>query len=211
MTIVRCALLVFVSLAISSPLGSASVADGADPHAKEEASQIEKLAHTLGWRTDLAIWTGVVFLVTLAVLWKFAWGPIVAGLKKREDSIAANIATAEGAAEEARKLTSEYEAKLAGAADEVRGIIDEARRDAEYTAQQIVEKAQQKTKEDGDRMLREVATAKDSALKEIADRGADLAVDLAAQIIRRELTAGDHNQLIQQAKADFVATEPSSN
>ncbi|MFP6692486.1 MAG: hypothetical protein VB875_05700, partial [Pirellulales bacterium] len=65
--------------------------------------------------------------------------------------------------------------------------------------------------EDGDRMLREVATAKDSALKEIADRGADLAVDLAAQIIRRELTASDHSRLIQQAKADFASTEPSSN
>ncbi|MFP6614173.1 MAG: F0F1 ATP synthase subunit B [Pirellulales bacterium] len=217
MTALRCALMACVCLSVlmsSQRTALAAPAAGqaeADSHGHGEPSQIEKLAKTLGWRTDLAIWTAVVFLVTLAVLWKFAWGPIVAGLKKREDAIAQNIATAEGAAEEARKLTSEYEAKLAGAADEVRGIIEEARRDAEHTAQQIVEKAQQKTKEDGDRMLREVATAKDSALKEIADRGADLAVDLAAQIIRRELTASDHSRLIQQAKADFASTEPSSN
>lgn len=43
------------------------------------------------FRSDLAIWTFVVFILLLAILWKFAWGPIVAGLEKREESIAHNI------------------------------------------------------------------------------------------------------------------------
>jgi F-type H+-transporting ATPase subunit b len=175
------------------------------------APSIASAADPLTVDPDLAVWTGVVFVVTLAVLWKFAWGPILAGLKKREDSIADNIATAENAADEARRLTSEYETKLAGAADEVRGILEEARRDAEHTAQQIKERAERDADEAGKRMLREVATAKGAALKEISDRGADLAVDLAAKIIRRELTATDHADLIQRAKTDFIASGPSNN
>jgi F-type H+-transporting ATPase subunit b len=205
MTKLRYALMALAFVASIAIAGSAAQA-AEEPHGGKTS-----LTEMMGIRGDLAIWTALVFLVTLTVLWKFAWSPILAGLKKREDSIAANIATAENAADEARRLTSEYEAKLAGAADEVRGIIDEARRDAEYTAQQIKEKAQRDAYEAGKRMLREVATAKDAALKEISDRGAELAVDLAGKIIRRELTATDHADLIQRAKTDFIASRPSNN
>jgi F-type H+-transporting ATPase subunit b len=147
----------------------------------------------------------------LLVLRKFAWGPISTGLERREQAIADNIATAENAAEEARKLTAHYEEKLAGAADEVRAIIEEARRDAEHTGQQIVEKAQAKASEEGQRMLREVELAKEGALKEIADRGADLAVDLAGKIVQRELSVEDHANLIQNAQANFSELSPSDN
>ena len=43
------------------------------------------------WQSDLAIWTGVVFVVLLLVLWKFAWGPIADALARREQSIAGQI------------------------------------------------------------------------------------------------------------------------
>ncbi|NIL98582.1 MAG: F0F1 ATP synthase subunit B [Planctomycetales bacterium] len=169
--------------------------------------RVAAAADPLAVDVDLAIWTAIVFLVTLAVLWKFAWGPICEGLERREQAIADNIATAENAAEEARKLTAEYEAKLAGAADEVRKVMEEARRDAEYTSQQIVEKAQAKAAEEGNRMLREVETAKDAALKEISDSAADLAVDLAGQIVGRELSVDDHSRLIEEAQSDFLSVQ----
>jgi F0F1-type ATP synthase membrane subunit b/b' len=53
-------------------------------------------------------------------------------------------------------------------------------------------------------MLREVEMAKDAALKEISDSAADLAVDLAGQIVGRELSAGDHNRLIEEAQSEFL-------
>ena len=160
---------------------------------------------------DLAICTAIVFLLTLIILRKFAWGPISAGLEKREQSIADNIATAENAAEEARKLTAHYEAKLAGAADEVRAIIEEARRNAEHTGQQIVEKAQAKATEEGQRLIHEVEQAKRAALREISDRGADLAISLAGKIVSKELRAEDHTALIRNDLAKFSETTPSDN
>ena len=132
-------------------------------------------------------------------------------MERREQAIAQNIATAENASEEARKLTAEYESKLAGAADEVRKVMDDSRRDADATAQQIVEKAQARSAEEAKRMLREVQTAKEAALKEISDSGADLAVDLAGKIIQRELSPADHDELIKRAQSDFLAAKPSDN
>jgi len=159
---------------------------------------------------DLAVATLVIFLVTLAILWKFAWGPIAAGLDRREKSIADNIAAAEEAAEEARRLTSQYEAKLAGAADEVRALLDEARRDAEHTKQSILEEARDAAGKERDRTLREIEAAKQGALKELADQSADVAIRLAGKIVQSKLSAEEHSQLVRDAVSQ-LAGPPSKN
>jgi len=162
-------------------------------------------------KPDLAIFTLVVFVVLLLVLWKFAWGPISAGLDKREQGVANNIARAEEAASEAEKLIANYEAKLAAASDEVRGMIEEARRDAEHTKQQIVDEAQQAASAEADRARREIETAKASALKELADRTTDFSLELAGQVLGREMSSEDHAQLIRRATDDFMKVDPSNN
>ena len=155
----------------------------------------------------LAIWTAVVFLVTLIVLWKFAWGLITVGLQKREDSIAENIATAKNAAEEARRLTSEYEAKLASAADEVREMLEEARRDADATRQRIVNEAQEAATEEKSRALREIELAKNQALEKLLQESVNRAFDLAGQIVGRDLKTEDHARLIK----DTLENLPNQN
>lgn len=161
------------------------------------------------FKTDLAIWTFVVFLVLMGILWKFAWGPIVAGLEKREQRIAEHIASAERAHEDAKRMLAEYERKLASSADEVRAIIDEARRDAEHTQQEILAKARADAQLERERALREIETAKDQALKELGERSANLAVDLAGKILNAQLSAADHHRLIEEALNRFPA--PSKN
>jgi len=165
----------------------------------------------LAFQADLAFFTLVVFLVLLAVLWKFAWGPITAGLDKREQGIADNIARAEEAAEEAHKLTAHYEEKLASAAEEVRGMIEEARRDAEHTKQQIVDEAQAAASAEAERARREIETAKAAALKELATRTTDFSLELAGQVLGREMSGDDHAQLISRASDDFMKLDVSNN
>ena len=162
-------------------------------------------------RADLAIYTFVVFVLLLAVLWKFAWGPIAAGLDRREKAIADNIAAAEEAAAEARRLTSQYEGKLAAAADEVRQLLDEARRDAEHTKQSILEEARDAAGKERDRTLREIESAKQGALKELADTSADLAVELAGKIVKAKLSSEEHSQLVRDAVSQLATANPSKN
>ena len=159
------------------------------------------------FKQDLAIFTFIVFLLLLAILGKFAWTPIMAGLEKREQRIADHAASAERAHEDAKTLLAQYEKKLASSADEVRAIIDEARRDAEHTQQEILAKARADAQSERDRALREIETAKDQALKELGERTANLAVDLAGKIVRAQLNTNDHRRLIEDALARF----PSAN
>jgi F-type H+-transporting ATPase subunit b len=155
-------------------------------------------------KRDQALWTGVVFLVLLAVLWKFAWGPIAQGLDRREYGIADNIAQAEKANADARELLAHYERKLAEAQDEVRGIIDTGRHEAEKQASQIVERANDEADLRAQRAMREIDDATAGALKELANRSATLAVELAGRIVAGELKPADHQRLIEQAVNDFA-------
>jgi F-type H+-transporting ATPase subunit b len=163
------------------------------------------------FKTDLAIWTFVVFLVLLGILTKFAWGPIVAGLQKREEGIAANIAAAQRTHDEAKQLLVEYDKKLAGAADQVRQMLDAARRDAEQTKLDIIAEAKAAAQLEQQRGVREVRTAVDQALKELSEKSTNLAVDLAGRIVRSKLNPADHARLAQEAIAEFAASKPSVN
>ncbi|HEV3415879.1 MAG TPA: F0F1 ATP synthase subunit B, partial [Pirellulales bacterium] len=173
--------------------------------APEKAGGIEEI------KTDLAIYTFIVFLLLLAILWKFAWGPIVAGLEKREQGIAENIAAAQRAHEEAKLFLADYERKLAGAADQIRVMMEEARKEAEKTKVQIIAEAKDAAKLEFDRAKRELQRATDQALKELSERATNLAVDLAGKIVRAQLSHADHARLVQEAMSEFVASGPSVN
>lgn len=188
-----------------------SAAFSADEHTSAEhevqASRVDPLAVD----PDLAVYTAVIFVLLLIVLGKFAWKPIVEGLEKREQAIADTIQAAQRQHDQAKALLADYQQKLAHAADDVRKMLEEARRDAEHTRQQILAEAQQGAELERQRMLRDIRTATDQALKELSEKSAGLAIDLAGRIIHAQLRPEDHASLIREAMGRFLAHEPSSN
>ena len=156
---------------------------------------------------DLAIVTAIIFLMLLAVLWKFAWGPLVTAIDAREKSMADNLAEAARSNEEAKRLLEEHQTKLAAAAADVRQLLDDAKKDAEFQKQKILDQAQEAAKSEKDRALREIESAKNSALEDLAQTSVDTAVDLAGKIVKRQLSEADHSQLIGEALQNF----PSKN
>jgi F-type H+-transporting ATPase subunit b len=188
-------------------------ADSAEGHEGTEGhlGGPSKPAGPEDFQTDLAIYSGIVFLLLLAILWKFAWAPIMAGLQKREQRIAESIAAAERANQEAKLLLAEYDRKLAGASEQVRLMLEEARKEAEQAKLEIIAEAKEAAKLEFDRSKRDLQRATDQALKELSERATNLAVDLAGKIVRERLNQQDHARLVQEAMAEFVASGPSVN
>ena len=202
-------------------LGAGSVSAQGDQKATTEAHTAgvaestpaaeESHPNPLEFKTDLALWTFVIFIVLLLVLKKFAWKPISESLDRRERHIAENIAAAQRAQDDAKKMLADYERKLAGAADEVRAMLEEARRDAEGTKQQIVAEAKSAAHAEHERAMREIRTATDAAVEELSQRSADLAVALAGKIVSAKLTGEERSRLVQESLSKFVASAPSRN
>lgn len=162
------------------------------------------------FQTDLAVWSAAVFLGLLAILTKFAWKPIMEGLAKREQKIADSIAATQAANEEARRLLASYERRLAEASDEVRGMLEEARRDSETTRQTIIAEARKAAEEEQARAKREIGLATDDALSKIAERAGELAVGVAGKFLRDKLGADDQARLVRDSISS-ITTSPSAN
>jgi F-type H+-transporting ATPase subunit b len=148
---------------------------------------------------DLAIWTLVVFLVLLGVLYWFAWGPIVEALEKRESAITGEIAAANLKHEDAKRVLAAHEAKLAAAADEIRELLEEARRDAEQTKLEIIAEAKNAANSEKQRAVRDVEMARDAALKQLAETSANMAIKLASTAVRQSLTAEQQSRIVRDS------------
>src|SRR5262245_12167782 len=66
----------------------------------------------LGIKVDEFFWTVVTFLVLLVVLRKFAWGPLLAALAKRETTIKEAVESAQKLKDESEKLVAQYRQQL---------------------------------------------------------------------------------------------------
>jgi F-type H+-transporting ATPase subunit b len=154
-------------------------------------------------RYDLAIYTLIVFLLLVVILGKFAWGPMMSGLDKREAGLLKTHEDAEAAREEAKKALAEVQARLAKTHEEIRGMLDEARRDAQVVKDQLRAEASADAQAERERMRREIETARDQALQDIYQQSVMLAALVSTKAIKRELTPSDHSRLLDEALADL--------
>ncbi len=159
----------------------------------------------------LEIWSLVVFVVLFAVLGKFAWGPLLTALQKREENLTHTLSETERARTEAENLLAEHRSQMAQAADQVRALIEQGRRDAEASAAEIVRKAQAEAEAARDRAQREIGTARDQALNEIWTKTADLAVSVAGKVLSKELSGEDQRRLVELATNELPAHPGETN
>ena len=179
----------------------------AEPTAHEataaEGHDEPKKPNILALDLPLEIWSLIVFLALATVLGKFAWKPLLASLQKREDDLSHTLSETERARTEAEKLLAEHRTQMAQAADQVRALLDQGRREAEASAAEILRKAQADADAAGERARREIGTARDQALNEIWTKTADLAVSVAGKVLSRELSGDDQRRLVEVATREL--------
>lgn len=166
----------------------------------EELKQIKPVnIFAISW--DLGLWTLVVFLLLLFILRKMAWGPMLSGLQKREDSIKSALEEAKRSNEESQKLRAEMAAQMAEAQEKVKAVLDDARRNAQSMADDLMNKAKGEILADRQRLHREVELAKNQALEAISNRTAELATLVASKALGRGVEIHDQHRLVEEAIA----------
>ncbi|HYM95423.1 MAG TPA: F0F1 ATP synthase subunit B [Chitinophagaceae bacterium] len=136
----------------------------------------------------LLIWTLLAFLVVFFILKKFAWPDIINGLKKREESIADSLATAEKVKAEMAQMKSENEALLAKAREERAQMLKEARE----TKDKIINEAKEQAKTEANKIITEaqaaINTQKMAAVTEVKNEIGKLVIEVSEKVLRRELS-----------------------
>jgi F-type H+-transporting ATPase subunit b len=146
-----------------------------------------------------SVWTILIFGLVLAVLAKYAWGPILSTLQARESFIHEALAKAKRDRDEAEARLKQYEERLAGARAEASAIVEEGRRDADVVRHRIEAVAKAEADKMVERARREIHLATVTATRELYELSARLATSMAEHVLRRELTPEDHERLISDA------------
>ncbi len=135
----------------------------------------------------LIIWTLLAFLVVFFILKKYAWPSILGGLRKREQTIADSLATAEKIKSEMAQMKSENEAILAKAREERAQMLKEARE----AKDKIIKEAKEQAKAEANKIISSAQEAIDAqkmaALTEVKNQVGKLVIDVTEKILRREL------------------------
>ncbi len=146
----------------------------------------------------------LIFLLLLAILGRWAWKPIVAQIKRREDSITETLKRSEQRDKETQRLLEEYRARMEAADADAQKLLAQARRDAQQAAGTVLTAAEAESRRLVASAREEIEQAKRSALRQMRASTAELAADLAAAVIGRTLTREDHLRLVDESLAEIA-------
>ena len=145
----------------------------------------------------------IVFAILVWFTMKFVWPPIAVALDERAKKIAEGLAAADRAKAELSSANKRVEEELAQSRKETAVRLA----DAERRAQVIIEEAKVRAVEEGSKI---VAAAKAEAEQQtvkarevLREQVAALAVKGAEQILRKEVNAGIHADLLDRLKTEL--------
>ena len=145
----------------------------------------------------------VVFAILVWFTMKFVWPPIAKALDERAQKIADGLAAADKAKSELSTANKRVEAELATSRNETATRLA----DAERRAQGIIEEAKARATEEANKIIAAAqAEAEQQTVKAreaLREQVAVLAVKGAEQILRKEVNAGVHADLLNRLKTEL--------
>ena len=155
------------------------------------------------WMPGVVVWTLIIFVLSLPLMIKFVFGPIVKALDERDRK----VEDAAVAAEEARRTAEQAVAKAEEAREEARAearqMVQAAQARAERQAQDAVEAAKAEADRQMEKARQEIEAAKRRALVEIRQEVVALTIASTGKILRRDVDDEAHRRLVD----DFIGVK----
>ena len=136
----------------------------------------------------LIFWTLIAFGITVWILGKYAWKPIMKSLNEREKNISDSILSAENVRKEMAALKSENEALLAKAREE-RSLM---MREAKETRDKIIQDAKEQARKETNKIVADaqgvINQQKMAAITDLKNQVGNLVLEVSEKVLRRELS-----------------------
>ena len=158
----------------------------------------------------LYIWSLVIFLLVLLILQKYAWTPLLDFLDQREKEISDSLAMAESAKADLEKVKEESEKILNEAKNQGKSIVSDSKQKAEDSANKILNDAQAKSDEFVLDAKKKIDVEKKKAIKEIKEEVVGLSLDLASQVLQRNVKDEDNNKFVDSSLKAINTDEAKS-
>lgn len=138
------------------------------------------------------------FLLLVYLLKKFAWGPIIGALEKREAQIESDKQTAADARKSAEELKKELDERLAQISNEAAQKMAVAVKAGETQKEQLLAQA----KEQAERLLaqatQQIEAEKNKALADVRGEIASISMLAASRVVEQDLKADNADKIVAQ-------------
>lgn len=151
---------------------------------------------------SIAPWTIIFQILNLLLLMvlfkKYLFKPVTEILEKRQAEIEGHYQEAQQAETDAKAMKADYESKMAGARQEADRVIKTATESANAMSASIVEDARMQADQLKRRAQTEIDLERRRAFDEVKGELSGIALDIASQVIEREVNEKDHEAFINE-------------
>ena len=133
----------------------------------------------------------ILLLALIALMVKFAWKPILSSLDEREEGIQNALDQAENARKEMQNLQADNEKMIKEARAERDAMMKDAREIKENIIAEAKEEAQEQTSIMIENAKATIKQEQQAAIAELKKNVANLSIDIAQELVRKELASSD--------------------
>ncbi len=135
----------------------------------------------------LIFWTVLTFLLLVVILRKYAWKPILHGLKVREETIESSLLAAEKAKNEVENLEKLHQKMM----NETKAERDEILKQTRELKDKIISEAKGTAHEEANKIIesarQQIKIENNNAIKELKNQVAKISIEIASMILETEL------------------------
>ena len=152
------------------------------------------------------VWTTIVFVALLGILWRFAWGPILAAVDAREKAIQGALDEAAQRNEDATRLLEEHREQLADARRQASDLLAEGKAAGDRGRKEMEEKARIEAQSIVERARQEIERERDAALDMMRKESVDLALAAASRLMRENMDQAKDRALVERFLDDAASS-----
>ena len=137
------------------------------------------------------------FLLLVYLLKKFAWGPIIGALEKREAQIENDKQTAANARKSAEVLKKELDERLAQITSEAAQKMAAAVKTGETQRDQLLAQAKEQAEHLLEQAKTQIEAQKNKALDDVRAQIASISLLAASRVVQRQVTDDTADQIVE--------------
>ena len=161
---------------------------------------VDKFEAFIGVNPFTMVFAWINLLILYLFLKKLLFVPIKNMIDSRQKEIDDMYSNAESSKESAEAMKLEYEEKLAAATEESEEIVKKAVRRAQLREEEILREANEKAERVMERAEEQIELEKKQAINDVKNQVSDMAIDIAALVIERDVDKAEHEAIID----DFI-------
>jgi len=157
----------------------------------------------LQFEPGLMIWTLVVFVITLLVLHRIAWKPLLGTLDDREKRIDDALSKSERAQAEAEAAIAQAKQESADAVRRSDEMVKQAKLEGERLREQILEEAKAERQKIVAEGLKQLEVEQRHAFEQIRRETVGIAIQAASKLVESQMDEGQQRKLVDEFLRDL--------